>query len=173
MVEAITTDDRLRRRQCDRLNVCEWEVGMSTWLPRVMTLADERGNKRIVWAPTGEPIRRNPPIPPPLREPDQPTPEQLAAAAAMQWWLPTPKVTQPMRRSIPPRRRPKPSEEGVPTGVELAERRQRLGISQRDVAAIAQSSRGFVAEIERERRRSVAGRLRLVNALNHAEKMLT
>jgi DNA-binding XRE family transcriptional regulator len=76
----------------------------------------------------------------------------------------------PARFVLPPRRRPEtraplPPDDSAPNGDELRQRREEVGISQRDLAAASGLSRGLVAEIERGRRRHVLTRLRLAETL--------
>jgi DNA-binding XRE family transcriptional regulator len=79
--------------------------------------------------------------------------------------------TPPQARFVlPPRRRPEtraplPPDDSAPNGDELRQRREEVGISQRDLAAASGLSRGLVAEIERGRRRHVLTRLRLAETL--------
>ena len=58
----------------------------------------------------------------------------------------------------------------APDGEELARRRAAVGISQRELAAQLQCSRGLVAEIERGRRRHVLTRLRMAETLATLER---
>ena len=75
----------------------------------------------------------------------------------------TPRVTRARRAWLAAQKAA--DEEGVPTGAELAARREHVGISQRDLAACAGLSRGLVAEVERGRRRHPVSRQRLAETL--------
>jgi DNA-binding XRE family transcriptional regulator len=89
-------------------------------------------------------------------------PQAVAAGAAPpRWWQPQ---AQPMRQPRTPKV-PLPPDNSAPGGEELAQRRREAGLSQRDLAAAADLSRGLVAEIERGRRRHVSTRLKLAETL--------
>ncbi|CAA9237280.1 MAG: hypothetical protein AVDCRST_MAG77-1530 [uncultured Chloroflexi bacterium] len=103
-----------------------------------------------------------------------PTADELAGvyqdrAASVQPRQVAPAAPQ-ARFVLPPRRRPEtraplPPDDSAPNGDELRQRRDEIGISQRDLAAASGLSRGLVAEIERGRRRHVLTRLRLAETL--------
>jgi DNA-binding XRE family transcriptional regulator len=81
----------------------------------------------------------------------------------------------PTRFVVPPRRRPEaraplPPDDSAPSGEELRQRRDAVGISQRDLAAASGLSRGLVAEVERGRRRHVLTRLRISETLASLER---
>ena len=100
-----------------------------------------------------------------------PTKDELAGLPALRQAVAT--VVQPIaapRFLLPPRRRPEvraplPADDSAPSGDELRQRREAVGISQRDLAAASGLSRGLVAEVERGRRRHVLTRLRLAETL--------
>ena len=81
----------------------------------------------------------------------------------------------PVRWTVPPRRRPErreplPPDDAAPNGDELKQRREGIGISQRDLAAAAGLTRGLVAEVERGRRKNVLTRLRISETLASLER---
>jgi DNA-binding XRE family transcriptional regulator len=103
-----------------------------------------------------------------------PTSEELAGVFLERSTTQTPlqpvQGPAPARFVLPPRRRPEsraplPPDDSAPSGDELRQRREEVGISQRDLAAASGLSRGLVAEIERGRRRHVLTRLRLAETL--------
>jgi DNA-binding XRE family transcriptional regulator len=107
-----------------------------------------------------------------------PTPEELSGAVSV---APAPvampeRLPAPVARFVlPPRRRPEvrtplPADDSAPSGDELRQRRESIGISQRDLAAASGLSRGLVAEVERGRRRHVLTRLRLSETLASLER---
>ncbi len=100
-----------------------------------------------------------------------PTKDELAGLPALRQTASTAAQPVPAPRFIvPPRRRPEPraplpADDSAPNGDELRQRREAVGISQRDLAAASGLSRGLVAEVERGRRRHVLTRLRLAETL--------
>lgn len=95
-----------------------------------------------------------------------------AAASTSQVVAPPPPAA---RFVVPPRRRPEqraplPPDDSAPNGDELRQRREAVGISQRDLAAASGLSRGLVAEVERGRRRHVLTRLRISETLASLER---
>lgn len=105
-----------------------------------------------------------------------PTADELAGAPVpVQVSLPERLPAAAPRFVLPPRRRPEvraplPADDSAPSGDELRQRREALGISQRDLAAASGLSRGLVAEVERGRRRHVLTRMRLAETLASLER---
>lgn len=107
-----------------------------------------------------------------------PTKDELAGIIAPPVAAPAPRhsaTAATARFVVPPRRRPEtraplPPDDSAPNGDELRQRREAVGISQRDLAAASGLSRGLVAEVERGRRRHVLTRLRLSETLASLER---